>query len=123
MAISGECTLCDQGQESIDHLFFNCDYLKWVLREAMEASRSLVKTDMINSFEDAARELNKVTPGSPAWGLQWNMLGIVLFQIWNQQNQRRMQDKADPKKELLKRSIDDGNRIRAGKIQAEKQER
>lgn len=47
----------------------------------MEASRSLVKTDMINSFEDAARELNKVTPGSPAWGLQWNMLGIVLFQI------------------------------------------
>lgn len=32
----------------------------------MEASRSLVKTDMINSFEDAARELNKVTPGSPA---------------------------------------------------------
>lgn len=78
---------------------------------------------MINSFEDAARELNKVTPGSPAWGLQWNMLGIVLFQIWNQQNQRRMQDKADPKKELLKRSIDDGNRIRAGKIQAEKQER
>lgn len=105
MIITGECTLCDTEMESIDHLFFGCDYAKWVLREAMEATSSLVNKSGINSFEEAAYELNKVTPGSPAWGLQWNMIGIVIFHIWKQQNQRRMLARADPKQELLKRYI------------------
>lgn len=88
-----------------DHLFFSCDYTRWVLKEAMEASRSLVRTEVINSFEDASRELNKVTNGSLTWGLQWNLFGIVLFQIWKQRNQHRMQVKADTKQVLLRRSI------------------
>lgn len=69
MQITGECSLCDLRTESIDHLFFGCDYSRWVLREAMEATGSLVNTNAISSFEEAATELNKVTPGSPPWGL------------------------------------------------------
>lgn len=52
--------------ESIDRLFFNCDYAKWVPREAMEVTRSLVRTDVVNSFEDAVREMNNVKLGSPS---------------------------------------------------------
>lgn len=33
------------------------------------------------------------------------MLDVILFHIWKQRNQRRMQGKADPKQELLKRYI------------------
>lgn len=91
MAITGECNLCDNETESIDHLFFRCDYTKWELRKAFKASRSLVDTGAISLFENAAREVNNATNRSPAWGLQWNMLGIVLFQIWKQRNQSRMQ--------------------------------
>lgn len=68
MSIDGECILCNGEQESIDHLFFKCDYAKWLLKEVMEATGALVKTDGINCFEDAAGELNKVTVDSPAWG-------------------------------------------------------
>lgn len=52
--------MIDLGVESIDHLFFNCDYTKWVLREAWEAIGSLVRSDGMTSFKDAARELNTV---------------------------------------------------------------
>lgn len=62
MSITGECNLCDTGMESIDHLFFGCDYAKWVLREAMEATGSLVNTSGINSLEEAAHELKKSPP-------------------------------------------------------------
>lgn len=105
MAITGECELCDSGIESTDHLFFGCVFAKRVLRGAFEASGSLIAAGTINSFEDAAREINKITIGSPAWGLQWNILGIVLFQIWKQRNQYRLQGRADTEQEVLKRSI------------------
>lgn len=107
MTISRECILCDRKQETIDHLFAKCEYTKWVLKEAMEATRALVKLEAAAStFEDTTQELNKVTLGSPAWGLQWNMYGIVLFHIWKQRNQRRMQSKIDTKQEVLRRSME-----------------
>lgn len=70
MIIEGDCLLCNGEQESIDHLFFQCDFSKWLMKEAMEVAGSLVKTGGMDSMEDAARELNKVTVGSPTWGLQ-----------------------------------------------------
>lgn len=55
---------------------------KWVLKEAMEATGALVKLGTATNFVEAAAELNKVT--LPAWGLQWNVYGVVMFHIWKQ---------------------------------------
>lgn len=95
MLIDGDCLLCNQEQESIDHIFFKCEYSMWVIKEAMEVLGALVWMETVGSLEDVAQELSKVTEGSPTWGLQWSMLGIVLFHIWKQHNQRRMQAKSD----------------------------
>lgn len=35
MMIPGDCELCCNKQETIDHLFSGCDYTRWVLAEAM----------------------------------------------------------------------------------------
>lgn len=50
-------------------MFFKCEYAKWILKEGMEAIESLVNMANTDTFEDAARELNRVTTGTPSWGL------------------------------------------------------
>lgn len=75
-------------QETIDHLFVCCDFTRWVLNEALDVAGALVKLDTAMNFEEAATELNKVSRGTPAWGLQWNIYGITLFHIWKQRNQK-----------------------------------
>lgn len=51
-------------------MFFKCEFSKWVLKESKEATGALVKKEVVASFDGAAREINKITLGSPAWGLQ-----------------------------------------------------
>lgn len=62
--------MCKREQETINHLFFKCEFSKWVLKESKEATGALVKKEVVASFDGAAREINKITLGSPAWGLQ-----------------------------------------------------
>lgn len=102
MLIDGDCLLCNQEQETIDHLFFKCEYLKWVIKEVMEASGALVRMETMGSLENAARELGKITEGLLVWDLQWSMLGIALFHIWKQRNHRRMQGKSDTRQHVLR---------------------
>lgn len=67
--INGDYELCSRVQESIDYLFARCKFTKWVLEQSMEATDALVKLGTATNFEEEATELNKMTPGSPAWGL------------------------------------------------------
>lgn len=106
MVINGSCLLCNKQHETIDHLFFGCDFSRWVMKEAMEASGALVNMDIVSTLEDAARELSKVSDGSPAWGLQWSMLGNTLFHIWKQRNIRRVQGKSNSKQQVLRCCIE-----------------
>lgn len=106
MLIDGGCLFCDHHQKTTNHLFFGCEFSKWIMKEAMEASGGLVKTEMVSSLEEAAREIGKVSEGSPAWGLQWCMLGNALFQVWKERNHRRMQGKSDSRHQVLRRTIE-----------------
>lgn len=106
MITDGKCFLCNNQQETIDHLLFECDFSRWVMKEAMEASGALVNFDSVSSFEEAAIEPNKVTEGSSAWGLQWSMLGNALFYIWKQRNTRRVKGKIDSKQQVLRCCIE-----------------
>lgn len=37
---------------------------------------------LASTFEEAAKEVNRTTPGIPVWGgLQWTIYGIALFHI------------------------------------------
>lgn len=72
----------------------------------MEAAGALVQTNVMNSMEDAARELNKLTVGCPTCGLQWNVFETVMFHIWKRRNQRRMQAKSDTMQQILRRIIE-----------------
>lgn len=110
MTISGT-VICSREQESIEHLFTRYEFRRWVLEQAMETAGALVKLGAVTNFEEMAVELNKVIPGSPVWGLQWNVYGVVLFHIWKQRNQRRIQAKKDTKQEVLRKSIEMTNII------------
>lgn len=106
MVINGTCELCGKELETADHIFLKCDYTRWILREGLEAAESLVSLDSVGNFDEATTELNKVAPGTSAWGLQWTMFGAIVFQVWKQRNQKRMENKLDPKQVALRACID-----------------
>lgn len=105
MNLSPECELCKNAQETIDHVFSTCAYTKCIINEAMEAARAIVKLEAATNFEGAATELNKLTKGSPTWGLHWSIYGITLFFIWKHRNLRRMKAKSDTERVILRQII------------------
>lgn len=82
MYIPTECLLCGEGIETISHIFFQCRYARWLLKEAFKATGGLVIVQQIEDFESTARKLNKVTIGSKSRGLNWTLMEIVLHGIW-----------------------------------------
>lgn len=72
----------------------------------MDAAGAInVKLEATTNFEGASTELNKITKGSPSWGLHWNIYGIALFHIRKQRNLRRMKARSDTKPEVLRQII------------------
>lgn len=105
MTITGQCELCVNNQETTDNLFVDCTFTRWILKEAIEAAGGLVNLDKATNFEEAAYELNKVSKGSPAWGLQWSLYGISLFHIWKQRNLRRVTARKESPQTVLRQII------------------
>lgn len=88
-----ECILCQEEDESIDHMFLKCPFTAWLLEKCMGTVGGLVTHGTYN-FEDLAAHINVTMSKSPACCLIWL--------IWRERNRCRKQVKFDTKERLFR---------------------
>lgn len=52
----------NRARNSDSYLFLKCEYKKWIMKEGLEATGSLITLNSVNTIEEALHELNKITP-------------------------------------------------------------
>lgn len=76
--------LCGWIGESINHLFYQCDFSHWVSRDAIKVVGGLVKPSPNPKFESICDLLARISMGMREWGLGWTILGVVSWALWKE---------------------------------------
>ncbi|XP_071739130.1 uncharacterized protein [Rutidosis leptorrhynchoides] len=89
--VDDKCCLCDQVSESVEHLFFRCDYSK-VLWERMK-SKLLFK-----GLTDKLQEMVETLSNYPYKNQIWNIINrlviaAAVYFVWQERNLRILQGK------------------------------
>ncbi|KMZ70597.1 hypothetical protein ZOSMA_199G00340 [Zostera marina] len=90
------CILCNSSDESPSHLLFNCSYTRSLLLSFTRRSDECLWKVMnapIPSTEDIRigdliEGINRLTKGSPAWGLHWYALSTLCWFSWQKKKQQ-----------------------------------
>lgn len=89
MNVEQTCCLCDVEEETLDHLFFQCEFSGGVWKEVVEwggISRlphdwSEERRIMITQYRSSTRKQS----------MYRCMLTVIVYEIWRERNRRRMQ--------------------------------
>lgn len=76
----------EQQEESIKHIFDQCDYTMWILKGAMEAMGGIMEQKPNTTLNIFVDWLESIAPKAPAWGLAWTLLAILLWSVWQERN-------------------------------------
>lgn len=91
MPIQPTCLLCNVGDETRGHLFFNCTYFRVILLPLVESLTDIfwkvlnIPKPSTNNLDIKLRDLTqacqKLTHHCPIWGLLWNAIGTLCCYI------------------------------------------
>lgn len=95
------CTLCVMFAESMDHLFFNCYYTYWVLREGLSVACSIIQ--LPTSIESLAKLIVRLKKWIKLWDLHWSILIAISFDVWKERNSSVKKGVSTPK-EIVKKN-------------------
>lgn len=89
--VEEECCLCNQDKETIDHLFFACSYVQSLWR-------AVTSWCGINRLPRCWREeqvylFTQCTTKSGSQILYRSVISVLIYHIWKERNQRRLQDR------------------------------
>lgn len=74
--------LCGNFDENIDHLFYACNYLWWLVENCLKVASRRV-ADKRNLMETTTLINNLITK-SQVWGLHWTLLASLSWLIWHE---------------------------------------
>lgn len=92
--------LCGKGDETLDHLFFGCDYTSRVWTELAAVCGIIRRPLQWN--EENAYVFAQCTTNSGAQRRFRCMFVIVVYYIWKEMNQQRLQGKKSTMESVLK---------------------
>ncbi|XP_021858307.2 uncharacterized protein [Spinacia oleracea] len=103
MDIDGTFTLCNQVDESVDHLFFNCDYASAVWDAVIQkVGHGETRPPFTEEITRAAKKSRKGKTKNKVFSLAFTE---TVYQIWLQRNQRIFTSKADPATTVVNRIL------------------
>lgn len=71
------CSLCISVDKLIKHIFFECIYSKWLLKETLEEVGGLLDHNRSTNFETLATMMEQITKSTPIWGLHWSLIAAL----------------------------------------------
>lgn len=96
---------CSVVNESIEHIFYQCDYAMWILKGAMEVMGEIIEPRLDATIETFADQLESIGPKTPAWGHVWTLLAILSWSVWHERNNMLKHDTHCPKEVILHQVI------------------
>lgn len=72
-----KCMLYRNPSESVQHIFYTCEFSHWILKKSMEVVGNIVNPPRSTAFETMAVVIQKLTNGTLAWVLAWTILSVL----------------------------------------------
>jgi hypothetical protein len=89
------CTLCQQQEETMEHLLNSCHYNQWIWDRGSQTMRRSNRNR--NSIRDTLENWDSISFHNPILECIWQLLpGFTLWQIWKERNKRIFHSKASP---------------------------
>jgi hypothetical protein len=87
------CPLCQQQEETLEHLFNRCPFSQWIWDQGAQAMRRMNQNRI--SIRDTIENWDLLSFKNPILALIWLLLpGFTLWQIWKERNKRIFHSKA-----------------------------